>query len=253
MSLRPYNHTVKILDVEFDTLTIDDFCNIVSDSIIQGNKIIIASQNLHGIYIVHKDPSVKSFYDKVSKIHIDGMPLVYLARIFGYPARREHRITYLDIIFPLMDKCAKHGWRVYYLGGKPGVSDVAANHLRLVYPKLQIETHHGYFQKTGIENVEILNKLRDFKTQVVMVGLGMPLQERWILENFDQIEANVILTTGACFDYLAGVVATPPRWMGWVGLEWLFRLLSEPKRLWRRYLVEPWYILFLVIKELIRK
>ena len=81
----------------------------------------------------------------------------------------------------------------------------------------------------------------------------MPLQEHWILDNLNQIEANVILTAGACFDYIAGVVPSPPRWMGQIGLEWLSRLASEPRRLWKRYLLEPWYILALVFKELLHR
>jgi N-acetylglucosaminyldiphosphoundecaprenol N-acetyl-beta-D-mannosaminyltransferase len=73
--------------------------------------------------------------------------------------------------------------------------------------------------------------------------MGMPRQEWWILDNLDRISANIVLQAGACFDYVAGEVPLPPRWMGQLGLEWLYRLVSEPGRLWRRYLVEPWSLL----------
>jgi len=79
----------------------------------------------------------------------------------------------------------------------------------------------------------------------------MPRQEHWVIENFENIHANVILTAGACFDYIAGVIPTPPRWMGWLGLEWLYRLLSEPRRLAKRYLLEPWALLPLAIMDLL--
>ncbi|MEM7590395.1 MAG: WecB/TagA/CpsF family glycosyltransferase [Cyanobacteria bacterium P01_A01_bin.83] len=84
---------------------------------------------------------------------------------------------------------------------------------------------------------------------ILMVGMGMPRQEKWILDNIEDIEANIILPSGACADYVADETPTPPRWMGQVGLEWLYRLVIDPKRLWRRYLVEPWFLAKLFLKE----
>ena len=78
-----------------------------------------------------------------------------------------------------------------------------------------------------------------------MVGMGMPLQEHWIAENYDKLGNAVILPCGAAIDYFAGAIPTPPRWAGRLGLEWLYRLLAEPTRLWKRYLIEPWFLLFL--------
>ncbi|RUT04502.1 hypothetical protein DSM107010_57820 [Chroococcidiopsis cubana SAG 39.79] len=86
-----------------------------------------------------------------------------------------------------------------------------------------------------------------------MLGIGMPRQEHWILDNLDRLSANAILTAGAAMDYVAGAVPTPPRWAGQFGLEWLFRLLAEPQRLWRRYSIEPWLILRLFATELLVK
>lgn len=243
---------ISLLGAEFDALTMDELGEAVSDSTNLGRCTIIANHNLHSIYLFHNDPQMRNFYREAQKIHIDSMPLVYLARIFGYPIRREHRVTYLDWIGPLMTESARQHWRVFYLGGRPRIAEEAALRLRKAFPQLQLETHHGYFNKTDQENVRVLELIRCFKPNILMVGMGMPLQEHWILENFERIEANVILTSGACFDYIAGVIPSPPRWMGRVGLEWLFRLVSEPRRLWRRYLLEPWYIAGLVLRELLR-
>jgi len=242
---------IHLLGIEFDALTVDELCMVISDSMSLGQPAIIANHNLHSIYLFHNDPQMRNFYRAAHKIHIDGMPLIYLARIFGYPIQYEHRVTYLDLLRPLMTASARRRWRVFYLGGKPGVAEEAAKRLRQAFPELQLQTHHGYFKKVGQENMEILEMIRCFKPNILMVGMGMPLQEHWILENFAQIDADIILTAGACFDYVAGVISTPPRWMGRFGLEWLFRLISEPRRLWRRYLLEPWYVLGLVLKQLL--
>ena len=95
----------------------------------------------------------------------------------------------------------------------------------------------------------MLDEIAQFHTDILMVGMGMPRQEHWIVDHLDRIPAHAILTAGACMDYVAGVVATPPRWMGRAGLEWLYRLGSEPGRLWRRYLLEPWHVLGFALRR----
>lgn len=191
---------------------------------------------------------MRMFYERADIIHIDSMPLVYWARLLGYPVTHDQRVTYVDWVHPLLATAAYQGWRVFYLGGKPGVAARAAEYLRTQYPSLMIATHHGYFRPD--ENVAILATIADFQPHILMVGMGMPRQEYWILDNLDRIRANAILTAGACFDYIAGEIPTPPRWMGRVGLEWLYRLISEPQRLSRRYLVEPWSLVPLMIKDI---
>lgn len=125
---------------------------------------------------------------------------------------------------------------------------LAAERLHQQYPALQIATRDGYFQPE--DNMAVLAEIANFQPHVLMVGMGMPRQEHWILENLDNLSANAILAVGACFDYVAGVIPTPPRWMGRVGLEWLYRFYSEPSRLARRYLLEPWALLPVMVRDL---
>jgi N-acetylglucosaminyldiphosphoundecaprenol N-acetyl-beta-D-mannosaminyltransferase len=212
----------------------------------------MGTHNLHSIYLFARDSQFRRFYAEARTVHIDGMSLVYIARLFGFPVRREHRVTYLDWIFPLMETSAQRGWRVFYLGGKPGVAEKASQRLKQRFPELHLDTHHGYFEKTTAENDLVVEKINSYRPNILMVGMGMPIEEHWVLNNSSRIHPCVIMVPGACFDYIAGAVAMPPRWMGRIGLEWLFRLASEPRRLWRRYLVEPWYILVLIVKELFR-
>ena len=98
-----------------------------------------------------------------------------------------------------------------------------------------------------------LAEIRDYDPDILLVGMGMPRQETWILENQKDIAAHAIFTSGALMDYVAGETPAPPRWLGPLGLEWLYRLLSEPGRLWRRYLLEPWLILFYMASRYLRK
>jgi N-acetylglucosaminyldiphosphoundecaprenol N-acetyl-beta-D-mannosaminyltransferase len=113
----------------------------------------------------------------------------------------------------------------------------------------------GYFDagSGSAENEAILQQVNRYKPDLLMVGMGMPRQELWIQANFHRLEAHVIMPSGAAIDYTAGAVPTPPRWAGDMGIEWLFRLLSEPRRLFSRYLIEPWYILGLMIMDCLRR
>ena len=239
---------LTLLGVTVDPLTITELNKCIAKAVAQGERWIIANHNLHSVYLYHRDPKMRAFFAKAQVVHIDGMSLVYWARVLGYPVTKQHRVTYVDWVHPLMAMAAAEGWRVFYLGGKPGVAARAAEKLRQQYPGLVLETRHGYF--TPEENDAVLEEIARFQPHVLMVGMGMPRQEHWVLDNLERISANAILTAGACFDYVAGVIPTPPRWMGRMGLEWLYRLWSEPRRLARRYLLEPWFLVPLALRDL---
>lgn len=242
---------IKILGVNVNGLSISQLNALVGEAISRNQRWIIAHQNLHSIYVYHHDAKMRDFYAHANYTHIDGMALVLIGRMLGFPLVREQRVTYVDWTPPLISAAATHGWRVFYLGSQPGVAEQGAEVLRKQFPGLEIATMHGYFDANSDsqENQAVLAKINAYQPQILMVGMGMPRQEHWILDNLEKIGAHVILPAGAAIDYVAGAVPTPPRWAGRLGLEWLFRLLAEPKRLWRRYLVEPWFVLKLFLVE----
>ncbi|AEB12558.1 WecB/TagA/CpsF family glycosyltransferase [Marinithermus hydrothermalis] len=242
---------VDLLGVEVDLLTMCELNKKVYELVSKGKCSIVANHNLHSIYLFHRDKKMRLFYSRASVIHIDGMALVMWGRLLGLPLRPEHRIAYIDWIYPLMEMASTHGWRVFYLGGEPGVAELAANKLKEKYPCLQIRTHHGYFDWS--ESDDILKLISEWSPQLLLVGMGMPRQEHWVIDFYERISANVILNAGACFDYLAGAKPTPPRWLGKIGLEWLYRLFTEPKRLFKRYLVEPWFLIPLAVQDLVNR
>ncbi|MTJ14893.1 WecB/TagA/CpsF family glycosyltransferase [Anabaena sp. UHCC 0187] len=245
----------NFLGIHFQALTITKLNLLIGATVEQKQKWIIAHHNLHSLYLYHHQPKMQDFYAKADYIHIDGMALVLLGQRLGLPLQREHRITYADWIWPLITDASQQGWRIFYLGSKPGVAETGATILRNKFPGLEIMTTHGYIDPSpdSQENQEVLAKIKAYQPHILMVGMGMPRQENWILDNLEQISANVILPCGACIDYVAGAIPTPPRWMGRLGVEWLYRLLSEPRRLWKRYLLEPWFILKLFLQEMLIK
>ena len=243
---------LKFLGVEIDALDIRQLNTLVADSIQQQQKWIIANHNLHSLYIYHHDPKMRAFYAKANYIHIDGMPLVFIGKLLGHSLKRKHRVTYADWVWPLMEESATKDWRIFYLGSKPGVAQRGVNILRQRFPGLKITCTHGYIdaRKDSPENRATIAAINAFQPHILMVGMGMPRQEHWILDNLEQLQTNAILSSGACIDYVAGAVPTPPRWMGIMGLEWSYRLFSEPKRLWKRYLIQPWFVCKLLIEEI---
>jgi N-acetylglucosaminyldiphosphoundecaprenol N-acetyl-beta-D-mannosaminyltransferase len=239
-----------MLGVQVDALTIPQLNSLIAEAVQNQQKWIIANHNLHSLYLYHHDTKMKDFYRKADYVHIDGMALVIMGKFLGLALERKHRVTYADWVWPLIQEAANQGWRVFYLGSKPGVATQGVKILQNKFPGLEMKANHGYFDSSpnSPANQTILAEINAYKPNVLMVGMSMPRQEYWILDNLDNIQTNAILTSGACIDYVAGVIPTPPRWMGKVGLEWLYRLFSEPKRLWKRYLVEPWFLVKLLLK-----
>ncbi|MGD1871903.1 MAG: WecB/TagA/CpsF family glycosyltransferase [Mastigocoleus sp.] len=254
LSLENYSSSsCKFLGVKLDPLSITQLNSLIAKSVEQSQKWVIANHNLHSLYIYHHNPKMRVFYDKADYIHIDGMPLILFGKLLGFPLKREQRVTYADWVWSLMAESARKSWRIFYLGSKPGVAEKGAILLREKFPGLQIATEHGYIdmKKGSSDRSNVLAKINAYQPHILMVGMGMPRQEHWILDNLEDINTNAILPSGACIDYVAGAVPTPPRWMGKLGLEWLYRLISEPKRLWKRYLIEPWFVVKIFLQEVI--
>jgi N-acetylglucosaminyldiphosphoundecaprenol N-acetyl-beta-D-mannosaminyltransferase len=228
---------------------------LVERGIAEGQKWIITNHNLHSVYLFHRWPKLRDFYATAHWTFIDGMPLVALGRLYGYPLERKHRVTLADWAHPLMELAARKNWRVFSLGSPTEVVEKAAAALRQHYPALQIEVSGGYFDARpgSAENETLLERINAYRPDLLMVGMSMPRQEYWTHDNFARLQARVILSSnGAAMDYIAGAVKTPPRWAGRLGLEWAARLVNEPRRLFGRYLLEPWYILALLMVDYVR-
>lgn len=242
----------ELLGIKITGVTICELNEQIKLAISNNNKWILANHNLHGVYLYHHNAKLRKFFSSTKIAHIDGMSLIALAKLLGSSLSRKQRVTYVDLLQPLIIEATIQGWRIFFVGSRPEVCKILLDYFKCNYPELDIRIHHGYFDNRidSIENQKVVNLINSYHPHIVMVGMGMPRQEYWILDNIDRIDANIFLPSGACMDYVVGAIPTPPRWLGNIGLEWLFRLICEPRRLAKRYLIEPWFILWLVIKEL---
>jgi N-acetylglucosaminyldiphosphoundecaprenol N-acetyl-beta-D-mannosaminyltransferase len=177
---------------------------------------------------------------------VDGQPLVWASRLLGAPL--PERISGADLVPLLMKRAAVHHWRVYLVGAGPGVAEMAAEKIRCL--GVDIAGTDSPLLSSRLdpsESTAVVEKIQRARPNLVLVAFGSPKQEQWMFQVQEQIRPAVSIGVGAALDFVAGRVKRAPRWMSRSGLEWLFRLSQEPRRLWRRYLVnDPRFLLILL-------
>ena len=242
---------VELLGAAMDLVTAEAVLGRIAAAAAAGARTLIANHNLHSLYLMRRMPEMAALYARADLIEIDSRPLILWGRLLGLPTQGAHRCTYLDWREAFWRLAHEGKWRVFYLGGAPGVAEEAAGRLRARWPGAEIAVHHGYFDRGlgSVEDTAVVAQINAFRPQVLLVGMGMPFQEAWIARHYDALEAGAVLPVGAAFDYEAGVQTAAPRVLGALGLEWLFRLVTDPRRLFRRYLVEPWSLVGLAARD----
>lgn len=231
---------LRLLGAEMDAVTRAEVLAFAAARVVDGRRGLVANHNLHSLALLRRDPGMTRLYELADLVEIDSMPLIAWGRLLGAGLRREHRNTYLDWREDFWALAQRRGWRIFHLGCSPGVGPRAVKALTTRWPGLIIGERDGYFDVAGPENRAVLDEIAAFAPDILFVGMGMPRQERWIADNWERLPPAVVFPIGAAFDYEAGVVPTPPRWAGRLGLEWLARFVVEPGRLFHRYFVEPW-------------
>jgi len=243
----------EILGFKITPITTPQILDLIAENVESGSTCVIASQNVHGLYKYFTDDSFRELH-KQACVRIDGMPLVWMAWMHGLQVGRQHRAAMIDCFPALLARAVKERWRVFYLGGRPDVIQNGRQNLQQALPGLDLDGHHGYFSTAADspENRAVVDRINAFQPHVLMVGMGMGRQERWILDNQAQLRVNCIWTCGALLEYFAGAAPIAPRWLGQIGLEWAYRLCSNPRRFAWRYLVEPWLVVGLIVNHRIR-
>jgi N-acetylglucosaminyldiphosphoundecaprenol N-acetyl-beta-D-mannosaminyltransferase len=202
----------------------------------------VAYVNVHVLDVAASDARLRTFLAAADLVYCDGGGVVLGARLLGHTL--PERMTGADWIWDLAERAAAEGWRVYWMGGEPGVTAEAARRLTERCPDLQIATDHGFHTDAG----PVIAAMNQFAPHIVLVGMGTPLQEHWVAEHRAAIRAPVVWVTGATADFISGRVARGPEWLH-QRQEWLARLLVDPRRLWRRYLLGNTRFLLRIARE----
>jgi N-acetylglucosaminyldiphosphoundecaprenol N-acetyl-beta-D-mannosaminyltransferase len=230
-----------------DPLTVGELPAEIEHLVRGGERGLVLNVNAHCLNLCYEDPKLRDFVNGAEVVFCDGAGVMLAARILG--RRIPERITYADWIWRLAELAAARGFSLYLLGARPGVAREAAMRLQERYPDLEIAgARHGYFDH-GAGSAAVVEEINASAPDILLVGLGMPLQERWLMENRQRLDVRVALTGGAVFDYASGRLRRGPRLLRENGFEWLARLLAEPRRLWRRYLVGNPLFLLRVLRQ----
>jgi N-acetylglucosaminyldiphosphoundecaprenol N-acetyl-beta-D-mannosaminyltransferase len=192
--------------------------------------------NAHVLNQSQERTDLRSALTSADLVYCDGYGVRVAARALELEI--PHRMTGADWVWGLAALCEAADRSLYLLGSEPRVAGEAADRLRRWYPRLRIAgAHHGYFDPDSPHGDRVLEAINEARPDIVLVGMGTPKQELWVDRFAGEIDAGVVWTVGALFDYVSGRVPRAPRWLADNGLEWIFRLGIEPQRMWRRYLL----------------
>lgn len=209
--------------------------------------------NVYAVNLAQHDGKLRQILSTAPVTFCDGFGIRLGAYILGYKV--PPRITYADWLWELAALADSQGFSVFLLGARPGVAAQAVRALHTRYPTLRVVgTHHGYFDRCSgsPENEALLSAINRARPDLLVVCMGMPLQEYWLSENWGRLQTPIAFAGGAALDYVSGNLRRGPRWMTDYGLEWLARLLIEPRRLWQRYVIGNPLFLARVIAQRLR-
>ena len=242
---------VAILGVPVSILTmstaVERIGSWIGDGLNRGRYVCVADVN--NVMLAHQDPKHLAALRGADMVTPDGMPLVWVSWLRG--VKETRRVSGPDLLPELCARSEETGWRHYFYGGADGVADKMVVKLTAEHPRLQVAgTECPPFRPLNdAEKEATIARIKETKADIVWVGIGCPKQEAWMHEHVGRLDGVVLIGVGAAFDFHSGRVARAPLWMQHNGLEWLHRLYSEPKRLWRRYLIRAPQFVALSLRE----
>jgi N-acetylglucosaminyldiphosphoundecaprenol N-acetyl-beta-D-mannosaminyltransferase len=243
----------RMLGVPISTINMRVAVSIVLEWVRHRNPQYICVRDVHGIMRAQEDSVLMAIHHGAGLITPDGMPLAWTLKARGY--RDAGRVCGADLVAALCEASVPEGTRHYLYGGKPGVAERMAAKLIEMFPGLQIigSSTPPFRSLTLKEDEAMVAEISAMQPDVVWIGLSTPKQEYWMRDHVGRIPGATLIGIGAAFDFYAGDVKRAPRWMHSSGLEWLHRLISEPRRLWRRYLVLAPKFVVLTLRSALRR
>lgn len=233
------NFDVDLLGRRINCMTVPSIITAIHNACIEQKKITVSHYNVHGFNFSLQLPWFYEFMQSTDITHCDSLGIL---NAIGYMEGRklpiDYRASYTCLMPQLLEHCDRHRLSIFLLGSKPEYSQRALERLRIDYPNAIVNGCDGYFSTDDpLENTAVVHQINSIKPQILIVGMGMPIQENWVRLHQSRLAVNAILMGGAVIDRLAGVVPDCPKILANAGWEWFYRLSLEPKRLAIRYLL----------------
>jgi len=235
---------VDLFGISFRTATLSQGIAAVEEMIQSRVPQLLVLANVHTLNLAYEQNDYKTVLKNTGLVLRDGTGVSWAIKRKGVPPL--HNFVGTDFIPEFCKRTAHKGYRIFLLGSREGIAQMAAEKLKLMAPGLIIAGHHhGYFPEEKTH--DIVSRINETQSHILLVAMGNPKQEFWIANNLNILNVPVCIGVGALFDYLSGNVKRAPKWVLDKGMEWSYRLMVEPKRLWRRYLIgNPKFMLRIV-------
>jgi N-acetylglucosaminyldiphosphoundecaprenol N-acetyl-beta-D-mannosaminyltransferase len=235
---------MNILNVRYDNYPFEESIQRCVDLLRQPKKSNIFYLNVDCVYRAEQDVEYRQIVNAADMVMPDGVGIQAATRLFGDRMKVGTNVT--DFFSALIRKLAETHCKIFLLGGREGVAKLAAEKLKAAIPSIQIVgTHSGFFDSDEI----VLQRINNTGADVLIVAMGVPIQEKWIRKNRERLNSKVCIGVGALLDFWSGQVTRAPEFVKRVKLEWFWRMLMEPKRLWKRYLVDDMKVICLILKK----
>lgn len=234
-----YGGTVDMFGIPISNIDLAGACDRIEARIKHRTPGYVVTTNVNHVCLCHRDEVFRGAYENAFLALADGVPLIWASWLLGRPLRKK--LSGSDLVPWLSKFAAEKNFSIFLLGGTPGTADETAKILQKRHPNLKIAGVHcpPYgFEKDPEEQAKIMEILHAAKPDLLFVALGSPKQELWMRENYQAIDVPVSIGVGATFDFISGRIRRAPALVQQLGFEWGWRLAMEPRRLWRRYLVE---------------
>jgi N-acetylglucosaminyldiphosphoundecaprenol N-acetyl-beta-D-mannosaminyltransferase len=229
-----------------DNLSLEETVSRVNGFIARGGVHQHVVVNVDKIVKADRDPRIRDVVNGCDIVNVDGQPVVWASRLLGKPIKE--RVTGIDLMIRLFAEADRRGYRLYFLGARGEVVQRVVDEVRSRFPGAEIAGwRDGYFRPD--EEEAVADDIARARPDILFVAITSPKKELFLARWKDRIKAPFVMGVGGSFDVFAGLVDRAPRWMQRAGLEWLFRLAQEPRRMWRRYLIEDMRFLWLVVRE----
>ncbi|NQT22241.1 MAG: WecB/TagA/CpsF family glycosyltransferase [Candidatus Omnitrophica bacterium] len=246
----PLTKKIHICKTEIDNISMSEAIAQINHVIQRKKPCYMVTPNVVHLIRLQGDKHFQEIYKNAIFRIADGLPLLWAARFLGTPLKEK--ISGSDLFPRLCELAVQKGYKLFFLGGNPGDAEKAKTNLMNKYPQIEVVGTYSPpygFEKDESENKKIISIIKESKPDILLVGLGAPKQEKWIYRYYREIAVPLSIGIGITFSFMAGTIKRAPLWMQKSGLEWFWRLMMEPGRLWKRYLIDDMKFFWLVYKQ----
>lgn len=243
---------VKLFELQFDAVNLEQMIETIVNDIKLNNKVFIQTVNVDHLILMKKDVLFKRIVHSASYVTCDGMPILWTSKLRG--SGLPQRVTGADLTIELFKHSREKELKIFIFGAAPGVAETAKKQAETIYSGVNIVGTYSPHPNELVDrdrNKDICLKINQSGANILLMALGTPKQEKWYWDNKEMLNINVVIGVGAAIDFIAGIQKRAPVWVREFGFEWLYRLINEPRRLWKRYLYQDMKFIPLFIKELL--